>query len=187
MNVKRTRLEGVLLIEPKVFGDSRGFFLESYNRKKFEEVGINLDFVQDNHSRSAQNTLRGLHYQINPGQDKLVRVTNGEVYDVVVDIRHNSPTFGQWESFVLSAENKKQVFVPKGFAHGFCVLSEYADFLYKCSEYYSPADERGIIWNDPDLAVDWPLTGPPVLSEKDKLNPSFKEMGKDFLYEDKLI
>ncbi|MDD5698350.1 MAG: dTDP-4-dehydrorhamnose 3,5-epimerase [Victivallaceae bacterium] len=175
MKIIPGRLDGILIIEPKVFEDSRGFFYESYNCKVLSEYGIELNFVQDNHSRSVRNTLRGLHYQINPGQDKLVRVTCGEVWDVVVDIRQKSPTFGQWESFRLSAANKKQLFVPKGFAHGFCVLSDWAEFQYKCSAYWSPADERGIIWNDPDLGIDWPVAEP-VLSAKDRVNPPFRAM-----------
>ncbi|MCK5453127.1 MAG: dTDP-4-dehydrorhamnose 3,5-epimerase, partial [Calditrichia bacterium] len=138
-------------------------------------------FIQDNHSRSIKNTLRGLHYQINPGQDKLVRVIVGEVFDVAVDIRFGSPTFGKWVAIVLSAENKQQVFIPKGFAHGFCVLSEVAEFEYKCSEFYSPQDERGILWNDPDLGIEWPFDDP-ILSEKDGNNPLFKSIAKDFVY-----
>lgn len=179
LNVTKGKLDGILIIEPKVFGDNRGFFMESYNAAKFAEIGIDLNFVQDNHSRSAKGVVRGLHYQINPGQDKLVRVIKGEVFDVVVDVRRNSPTFGQWESFILSEENKKEVFVPKGFAHGFCVLSEVADFAYKCSEYYSPADERGIIWNDPEIAVEWPVADP-VLSERDLQLPLLKDTAADF-------
>lgn len=175
MKITQGKLAGILIIEPQVFADSRGFFYESYNYEKLREYGVELDFVQDNHSRSVKNTLRGLHYQINPGQDKLVRASIGKVWDVVVDIRKDSPTFGQWESFLLSAENKKQLFVPKGFAHGFCVLSDWAEFQYKCSEYWSPADERGIMWNDPDLKVQWPVTEP-VLSSKDTKNILFKDI-----------
>jgi len=175
MKITAGKLKGILIIEPKVFEDSRGFFYESYNYRKLHEYGVKLDFVQDNHSRSVKNTLRGLHYQINPGQDKLVRASIGEVWDVAVDIRKNSPTFGQWESFLLSAENKKQIFIPKGFAHGFCVLSDWAEFQYKCSEYWSPADERGIVWNDPDLKVEWPATEP-ILSSKDTENILFKDI-----------
>ena len=175
MKITAGKLEGILIIEPQVFEDSRGFFYESYNDKKLREYGVELDFVQDNHSRSTKNTLRGLHYQINPGQDKLVRATIGEVCDVVVDIRKNSPTFGEWESFILSAENKKQIFVPKGFAHGFCVLSDWAEFQYKCSEYWSPTDERCIIWNDADIAVKWPVNEP-TLSAKDEKGTPFKEI-----------
>lgn len=173
MDIIKTSLEGALLIEPRVFGDKRGFFLESYNKRKFSEAGIDIDFVQDNHSGSSRGTLRGLHYQINPGQDKLVRVTSGEVFDVIVDIRKNSPTFGKWESFILSSENRKMLFVPRGFAHGFCVMSESADFLYKCSEFYSPEDERGILWSDPELAIPWPSDSP-ILSEKDREYPCLR-------------
>ncbi len=174
MIVTRGKLDGILIIEPRVFADSRGFFYESYNAKKFREAGIFPDFIQDNHSRSIKNTLRGLHYQVNPGQDKLVRASVGEVWDVVVDIRKKSPTFGQWEGFNLSADNKLMLLVPKGFAHGFCVLSDWAEFQYKCSEYWSPADERAIIWNDPDIGVKWPIAQP-ILSGKDSKSPPFKE------------
>lgn len=179
MNVIKSKLDGILIIEPKVFGDNRGFFLESYNHAKFAEIGIDLTFVQDNHSRSVRGVVRGLHYQIKPGQDKLVRVVRGSVFDVVVDIRRNSPTFGQWEGFYLSEENKKQVFVPKGFAHGFCVTSEVAEFVYKCSEYYAPADERGIIWNDPAIGVEWPVAEP-ILSPRDLKLPLLRDTDADF-------
>ena len=175
MKVTECRLAGVKIIEPQVFQDNRGFFLESYNRSNYSKYGIDQDFVQDNHSKSVKNTLRGLHYQINPGQDKIVRVIVGEVFDVVVDIRRNSPTYGQWDGFVLSAENKLMIYVPKGFAHGFCVLSDTAEFVYKCSEYWSPKDERGIIWNDPDINVQWPVADP-VLSAKDLKNLPLKEL-----------
>ena len=175
MEVLETKLDGIALLAPKVFGDSRGFFMESYNAKKLAEIGITSTFVQDNHSRSAKGVLRGLHYQLPPmAQAKLVRVVDGEVFDVVVDIRQGSPTFGQWEGFILSAENKRQLFVPPGFAHGFLTLSDTVDFLYKCGEYYSPQDERGIIWNDKDIGIDWPLDGDPVLSERDTALPGFK-------------
>jgi len=179
LNVIKGKLDGILILEPKVFGDERGFFIESYNSAKFAEIGINLDFVQDNHSRSAKGVVRGLHYQINPGQDKLVRVVKGEVFDVVVDVRRSSPTFGEWESFYLSEENKRQVFVPKGFAHGFCVISDMADFVYKCSEYYSPADERGILWNDSDLGIEWPQKGT-IISPRDQKLPLLKDTDNDF-------
>ncbi len=175
MKVTDCRLAGVKIIAPQVFQDNRGFFLESYNRRKFSEYGIDQDFVQDNHSKSVKNTLRGLHYQLNPGQDKLVRVIAGEVFDVVVDIRQQSLTCGQWEGFILSAENKLQIYIPKGFAHGFCVLSDTAEFVYKCSEYWSPKDERGIIWNDPDINVQWPVAHP-ILSAKDLQNPPLKAL-----------
>ncbi len=175
MKVTESKLAGVKIITPRVFQDNRGFFLESYNRRKYSECGMDHDFVQDNHSKSVRNTLRGLHYQINPGQDKIVRVIAGEVFDVVVDIRRNSPTYGQWEGFILSAENKLQIYIPKGFAHGFCVLSDEAEFVYKCSEYWSPQDERGIIWNDPDINIQWPATEP-ILSAKDLKNLPLKEL-----------
>ena len=159
----------VLLIEPKVFWDDRGFFLESFNQTKFETViGRQVGFVQDNHSRSAKNVLRGLHYQIKQPQGKLVRVVQGEVFDVAVDIRKSSPTFGQWVGEILSAENKRQLWVPEGFAHGFVVLSESADFLYKTTDYYAPAHERCIAWNDAHLAIDWPGTIQPQISAKDQ-------------------
>jgi dTDP-4-dehydrorhamnose 3,5-epimerase len=181
MIIKESKLKDILIIEPKVFDDNRGFFYESFNREAYKKNGITVDFVQDNHSRSVKNTVRGLHYQINPGQDKLVRVTLGKVWDVVVDIRTGSPTFGQWESFELSAENKRQLFVPKGFAHGFCVLSDWAEFQYKCSEYWSPKDERAIIWDDPELNINWPVENP-ILSEKDLKNPAFKDADLYFSY-----
>jgi dTDP-4-dehydrorhamnose 3,5-epimerase len=159
----------VILFEPKVFGDDRGFFFESFNQARFEEaVGYKVDFVQDNHSKSSQGVLRGLHYQIQQAQGKLVRVTQGEVFDVAVDIRRSSPTFGQWVGAMLSAENKHQLWVPKGFAHGFVVLSETAEFLYKTSDYYAPAFERCLLWNDPALGIQWPGNGSPLLSAKDQ-------------------
>ena len=167
-------IKDVILIEPKVFGDHRGFFLETYRRDLFREQGIDVEFVQWNHSLSVKNTLRGLHYQAERPQGKLVRVIQGEVYDVAVDIRFGSPTFGKWIAEILSAENKKQLFVPPGFAHGFCVLSATAEFIYACTDYYHPQSERGIIWNDPDLGIPWPVEKP-ILSEKDKRNPRLKE------------
>ncbi|AOV17461.1 dTDP-4-dehydrorhamnose 3,5-epimerase [Acidihalobacter aeolianus] len=169
MQATRLSIPDVVLIEPKVFGDERGFFFESFNRKRFEEaVGCSVDFVQDNHSRSARNVLRGLHYQIQQPQGKLVRVVVGEVFDVAVDIRRNSPTFGHWVGEVLSADNKRQLWVPPGFAHGFVTLSEHAEFLYKTTDYYAPEFERCIIWDDPDIGIDWPGEGPFNLSGKDK-------------------
>ncbi|WP_338845892.1 dTDP-4-dehydrorhamnose 3,5-epimerase [Massilia sp. W12] len=168
MKVVTTRLQDLLLIEPQVFGDARGFFFESFNQRKFAELtGVTLPFVQDNHSKSARNVLRGLHYQIQHAQGKLVRVTAGEVYDVVLDIRKSSPTFGQWEGFHLSGDNKRQVWIPPGFAHGFLVLSESAEFLYKTTDYWYPEHERSIRWDDPALGIEWPLIGEPVLSGKD--------------------
>jgi dTDP-4-dehydrorhamnose 3,5-epimerase len=168
MNVIPTSLPEVLIIEPKVFGDDRGFFFESYNERDFvEQTGVSFRFVQDNYSRSRKNVLRGLHYQIQQPQGKLVRVTVGEVYDVAVDIRRSSPTFGKWVSTVLSDKNKLMLWVPAGFAHGFVVTSDYAEFIYKTTDYWAPAFERCIAWNDPALAIPWPLQGKPVLSAKD--------------------
>jgi dTDP-4-dehydrorhamnose 3,5-epimerase len=167
VNVVPTAIPEVLLIEPKVFGDERGFFFESYNRRALEAHGIPGEFVQDNHSRSAKNVLRGLHYQIRQPQGKLVRVVAGEVFDVAVDIRRSSPTFGKWAGEVLSAGNKRMLWIPPGFAHGFVVLSDFAEFLYKTTEYWAPEHERAIIWNDPDLAIDWPIDGAPTLAAKD--------------------
>jgi dTDP-4-dehydrorhamnose 3,5-epimerase len=180
MNVVQTPLPGVLLIEPKVFGDARGFFLESYHRKRYAEAGIDALFVQDNHSRSARGVLRGLHFQIRHVQGKLVSVVDGEVFDVAVDIRRGSPHFGQWYGCVLSAANHRQLWVPPGFAHGFCTLSESADFLYKCTDYYHPEDEGGLPWNDPDLAIDWPIADP-VLSAKDAAYPPLAATAADDL------
>jgi dTDP-4-dehydrorhamnose 3,5-epimerase len=168
MNTTRLSIPDVVLLTPKVFGDERGFFFESFNQQAFEAaIGRPANFVQDNHSRSAHGVLRGLHYQIQQPQGKLVRVVNGEVFDVAVDLRRQSPTFGQWVGAHLSAENKQQLWVPEGFAHGFLVLSEMAEFLYKTTDYYAPEHERSIAWNDADLAVDWPLDGAPSLSAKD--------------------
>ncbi|AZD83185.1 MULTISPECIES: dTDP-4-dehydrorhamnose 3,5-epimerase [Pseudomonas] len=168
MKVLATELPGVLIIEPKVFGDERGFFYESFNAKAFEAAtGVHTQFVQDNHSRSQKGVLRGLHYQIENTQGKLVRVVAGEVLDVTVDIRRSSPHFGKWVGVRLSADNHRQLWVPEGFAHGFVVLSEYAEFLYKTTDYYTPASERCIRWDDPTLAIDWQLTGPAQLSAKD--------------------
>ncbi|MGK7940342.1 MAG: dTDP-4-dehydrorhamnose 3,5-epimerase [Crocosphaera sp.] len=176
MKVIQTKIPDVVIIEPRVFGDDRGFFYESYNQKSFTEAtGINKNFVQDNHSKSQKNVLRGLHYQIQQPQGKLVRVVVGEVLDVAVDIRKSSPTFGQWVSCLLSAENKRQFWVPEGFAHGFVVLSDAAEFLYKTTDYYAPQYERSILWNDADLAIDWQLKGEPLLSKKDQQGLPFKE------------
>lgn len=168
MNVTRLAIPDVILIEPRVFGDDRGFFFESFNQARFDEaVGRPVNFVQDNHSRSVKNVLRGLHYQIQQPQGKLVRVVAGEVFDVAVDLRRSSPTFGQWVGAVLSAENKHQLWVPEGFGHGFVVLSDHAEFLYKTTDYYAPQFERCVRWNDPALAIDWRIQGEPVLSAKD--------------------
>ena len=169
MKITLTAIPEVLVIEPKVFGDERGFFFESFNQAKFEAaIGRQVNFVQDNHSKSAKNVLRGLHYQIQQPQGKLVRVVQGEVFDVAVDIRKSSPTFGKWVGEILSADNKKQLWVPEGFAHGFVVLSESAEFLYKITDYYAPEYERSILWNDPAIAVKWPVIGEPILSIKDQ-------------------
>ena len=168
MNVIPLAIPDVLLLEPRVFADARGSFFESFNQKTFENaVGRSVQFVQDNHSHSVRHVLRGLHYQIRQPQGKLVRVAQGEVFDVAVDLRRQSPTFGRWVGVVLSAENRKQLWIPEGFAHGFLVLSESADFLYKTTDYYAPVFERAIIWNDRDVAVDWPSGVEPVLSAKD--------------------
>lgn len=176
MNVQPTAIPDVLILEPKVFGDARGFFYESYNQKVMAETaGITGYFVQDNHSRSAKNVLRGLHYQIQQPQGKLVRVIAGEVFDVAVDIRASSPTFGKWVGVILSGENKRMLWVPQGFAHGFLVLSDDAEFLYKTTDFYAPQYERSIAWNDPALAIDWPLQGEPVLSAKDKTGVCLKD------------
>ena len=168
MNLIPTAIPDVLLLEPRVFGDERGFFLESWNKRTFAELGITADFVQDNHSRSQKNVLRGLHYQIEHAQGKLVRVTAGEVYDVAVDLRRSSPTFGRWVGFTLSATDKRMAWIPPGFAHGFLVMSDSAEFLYKTTDYYSPAHERSLLWNDPQLAIPWPINGEPLLAAKDK-------------------
>lgn len=176
MKVIKTHIKGVLIIEPQIFGDQRGFFFESFNRKIFaEKTGLNLDFVQDNHSRSQQNVLRGLHYQIEQPQGKLVRTILGEIFDVAVDIRKSSSTFGQWIGVNLSAENKKQLWIPEGFAHGFLVLSEVAEVLYKTTDYYAPEYERSIRWNDPDININWNLKTEPLLSKKDQVGLPFKQ------------
>ena len=169
MNVIATALEGVVILEPRVFGDERGFFMETWNQHTFAKLGLNLSFVQDNHSRSRQGILRGLHYQLQNPQGKLVRVTQGKVYDVAVDIRHSSKTFGQWVGVELSAENHRLFYVPPGFAHGFYVMSESADFQYKCTDFYAPEHERCIRWDDPTLKIDWPLVNNemPQVSAKD--------------------
>jgi len=174
MKVTPLAIPDVILIEPEVFGDARGFFYESYNQRKFDEaIGRNVTFVQDNHSRSEKGVLRGLHYQIQQPQGKLVRVVQGEVFDVAVDIRKRSSTFGQWVSETLSDENKKQLWIPEGFAHGFLVISENAEFLYKTTDYWAPEYERCIAWNDPTLNITWPLSGKPILSKKDMAGKMF--------------
>ena len=176
MRAIQTAIADVLLLEPKVFGDDRGFFYESFNAKTLREAtGVDVQFVQDNHSKSARNVLRGLHYQVEQPQGKLVRVVQGEVFDVAVDIRKGSPTFGQWVGEILSAENKRQLWIPPGLAHGFVVLSETAEFLYKTTDYYAPAHERCIAWNDPELAITWPIDGAPSFSAKDAAGMSFRQ------------
>ena len=167
MRVVPTSLPDVLLIEPSVFGDQRGFFFESWNRRAFSEAGVEAEFVQDNHSRSVHNVLRGLHYQIEHAQGKLVRVCAGTVFDVAIDIRRSSPTFGRWVGMELSAENRRMLWIPPGFAHGFLVMSDSAEFLYKTTDYWYPEHERTLLWNDPALAIEWPLDGPPTVAAKD--------------------
>jgi dTDP-4-dehydrorhamnose 3,5-epimerase len=176
MKITPTSIPDVLIIEPTVFGDERGFFFESFNQRLWEEsTGLGTVFVQDNHSRSVKNVLRGLHYQIRHPQGKLVRVISGTVFDVAVDIRKSSPTFGAWVGEILSSENKRQLWIPEGFAHGFLVLSDTAEFLYKTTDYWAPQHERSIIWNDPDLAIKWPLEGMPVLARKDSEGKAFRD------------
>lgn len=173
-----TKIKDLYIIESTVFGDNRGYFMESYCKRDFEEAGLTMNFVQDNESKSKKGVLRGLHFQRKHTQGKLVRVVEGEVYDVAVDLRDNSPTFGQWVGVTLTAENKKQFYVPEGFAHGFLVLSDTATFQYKCTDYYAPEYEGGILWNNPDIGIDWPLKGIEqiLLSEKDKVQPSLQEL-----------
>ncbi len=171
MRFHSTEIDGMYLIEPQVFKDERGFFLEIFHAERFKEAGINCSFVQDNHSRSTKGVLRGLHYQLTQPQGKLVRVAKGEVFDVGVDIRKGSPTFGKWAGYKISSENKRMLYLPPGLAHGFCVLSDEADFLYKCTDFYSREDERGLAWNDPEINIKWPINNP-ILSDKDKLNPA---------------
>lgn len=178
-----TSIEGVIVVDVKSYGDERGYFMETYKKPDFVAGGIDVDFVQDNQSSSTKGVLRGLHFQINHPQSKLVRVVSGEVFDVAVDLREGSPTFGKWEGVVLSAENKRQFFIPRGFAHGFLVLSETAEFYYKCDDVYHPSDEGGLMWNDPAIGIEWPaLQGDTefdeskiILSEKDKIHPAFKQ------------
>lgn len=171
MKITRTEIPEVIVIEPRVFRDERGFFLESYNRQKYREAGIELEFVQDNHSRSQCGTIRGLHAQINRPQGKLIRVTAGEIFDVAVDVRRGSPSFGQWVGAWLTAENFRQMYVPPGFVHGFCVTSDLAEVQYKCTDFYDPASEISVQWNDPEIGIDWPLEEivEPILSKKDLL------------------
>lgn len=181
MRVISTSLEGVLIVEPKVFDDSRGYFMEVYHRERYRSEGIDAEFVQDNLSFSLKNTLRGLHYQLPHAQAKLIQVLTGEIFDVAVDIRRGSPTFGRWLGVRLSRENNHQIFIPAGFAHGFCVLSESAHVAYKCSDFYSSADEKGILWSDPDIGIEWPIHSP-VLSEKDGKYPLLSEISLNNLF-----
>ena len=176
MKVVPTSIPDVLLLEPNMFGDTRGFFLESYNRRAFgEATGLDIEFVQDNHSRSARTVLRGLHYQIRQPQGKLVRVVAGEVFDVAVDLRKSSPTFGRWVGYTLSAADKRMAWIPVGFAHGFVVLSDFAEFLYKTNDYYAPQYEKTVVWSDADIGIQWPLTAPPILSGKDAGGNTFRD------------
>lgn len=181
MQVLETELPGVRVVEPRVFGDARGFFMETYHEGKFAEQGITAHFVQDNHSCSSRGTLRGLHYQLANPQAKLCRVVAGEVLDVAVDVRRGSPHFGKWVAVRLSADNKRMIYVPRGFAHGFVVLSERAEFLYKCDNLYDPASERGILWNDPRLGIPWELEGEPILSAKDQQLPTLADASPEDL------
>jgi dTDP-4-dehydrorhamnose 3,5-epimerase len=180
MNVIETALPGVVIIEPKVFGDARGFFIETYNEKRYQEAGIDAQFVQDNHSRSRKGVLRGLHFQLEQTQGKLVWVKRGQVFDVAVDVRYGSPTFGQSASCVLDEESHRQLYIPPGFAHGFLVLSDECDFVYKCTNYYHPPSEQGVAWDDPDLAIAWPLQDV-QLSTKDAANPRLCDMDRSKL------
>lgn len=178
---EKTSIEGVYIIEPTVFGDDRGYFMETYQAKEFKEAGIDYNFVQDNQSKSKKGVLRGLHFQYTKPQGKLVRVIKGEVFDVAVDLRKDSETYGKWEGIILSEENKKQFFIPEGFAHGFLVLSDEAEFTYKCTDFYDGDDEGGILWNDPEIGIDWPLEGLSILlSEKDKQWKTMRETKTDF-------
>ena len=180
MKLITTSLEGVLIVEPAVFRDDRGFFMETYHQTRYSAGGIRRNFVQDNLSYSVQGTLRGLHYQVEHAQAKLIQVIKGEIFDVVVDIRPASPTFGQWAGYRLSEHNHRQIFIPEGFAHGFCVLSPSAHCLYKCSDFYAPDDEAGILWSDPEIGIDWPVKDP-IISEKDKNYPLLKDVSLERL------
>ena len=175
IKVEETKLDGVKIITPRVLGDERGFFMESFNAREAKQRGLTTGFVQDNHSQSTRGVLRGLHYQYPQWQAKLVRVVRGEIFDVAVDLRHGTPTFGKWTGAYLSDQNKRQLFIPEGFAHGFCVMSKTAHFLYKCSDFYASDDECGINWSDPDIAIDWPVKNP-IISTKDKQNPNLCDL-----------
>ena len=180
-----TGIEGLMVVEPAVFGDNRGYFMETYHQQEFQEAGLGMTFVQDNQSKSRRGVLRGLHFQKKNPQGKLVRAISGEVFDVAVDLRKGSKTYGKWYGVVLNGENKKQFYVPEGFAHGFLVLSETAEFVYKCTRFYDPSDEGGLMWNDPEIGVVWPVPADvePVLSEKDEKHPSFREFESPFTME----
>ena len=180
IKIRNLSLPDVQLIEPEVFGDQRGFFVETHNRRKYHELLADIDFVQDNHSHSCKNTIRGLHYQLEHPETKLVYVIKGRIFDVAVDIRRGSPTFGQWVSEVLSDENHRQLFMPQGFAHGFCVLSDAADVIYKCSDFYNPDDAYGILWSDPKINIDWPIDNP-ILSDRDQKNPTLETVDPEAL------
>jgi dTDP-4-dehydrorhamnose 3,5-epimerase len=182
MEVRHTPLDGVLVFKPAVHVDTRGFFMESYSARTLQSLGIDVQFVQDNHSRSMKGVLRGLHYQVNPGQVKLVRAISGAIFDVAVDIRHGSPTFGHWFGQVLSEDNFLQLYIAPGFAHGFCVLSERADIAYKVNTFYSPPDERGLRWDDPDIRIDWPVSDP-LVSERDRHHPGLADIKAEFVYQ----
>ena len=175
-----TRIKGVYIIDVKTYGDNRGYFMETYKESDFKEAGLDYNFVQDNQSSSRKGVLRGLHFQKTHPQAKLVRVLKGEVFDVAVDLRKNSPTYGQWVGVVLSEENKRQFMIPRGFAHGFVVMSDYAEFAYKCDDLYHPEDEGGIMWNDPAISIEWPEVGELILSEKDKVHPSLADLKTEF-------
>lgn len=175
-----TRIKGVYIIDVKTYGDNRGYFMETYKESDFKEAGLDYNFVQDNQSSSRKGVLRGLHFQKTHPQAKLVRVLKGEVFDVAVDLRKNSPTYGQWVGVVLSEENKRQFMIPRGFAHGFVVMSDYAEFAYKCDDLYHPEDEGGIMWNDPAIGIEWPEVGELILSEKDKVHPSLADLKIEF-------
>lgn len=189
-NFNKTSIDGVYIVEPKVFGDNRGYFMETYNKEHFAEAGLNMTFVQDNESKSSKGVLRGLHFQRKHSQGKLVRVTKGEVFDVAVDLRYGSPTYGMWEGVILSEENKKQFYIPEGFAHGFLVLSDEAVFNYKCTDFYSPEYDGGVMWNDPDINIKWPLDNIEeiILSDKDKNHPNLKDLDlkeyPDYIYKE---
>jgi dTDP-4-dehydrorhamnose 3,5-epimerase len=178
INFTKTKIDGVYIIEPKIWGDTRGYFMETYNKEHFSEAGLNMTFVQDNESKSSKGVLRGLHFQKKHSQGKLVRVNRGEIFDVVVDLRTESNTYGKWDGFILSEENKKQLYIPKGFAHGFLVLSDEAILNYKCTDFYAPEYDGGVRWDDSDLNINWPLEGIEniILSEKDKVHPNLKEL-----------